>query len=380
MAGILLNHVGKCYKNSREYVVKDLNLEIQDKEFLVLVGPSGCGKTTVLRMIAGLEEITEGEVFIGEQKVNTLEPKDRDIAMVFQNYALYPHLTVFGNIAYPLKQRKIKGVKYSKKEIKKTVEEISILLKVNHLLSRYPKELSGGERQRVALARAMVREPKAFLMDEPLSNLDAQLRSVTRSEILKLHRQVQTTFVYVTHDQTEALTMGNRIAVMNHGVVQQIDTPYEVFYHPANLFVAKFIGSPAMNFFDASVNKNEEKTSIVIEELGVCLEIDSKTPKEEKIIAGIRPENIIVTEAEKNGVKMQVDHSELMGTETILHLIRNDLELRCKVPTEDYRGEKEVNIQFDKEKIHFFSKITEQNLGLCCSGVRIGCLPGVLHS
>ena len=370
MAEIRLKNIGKKYDNSDSYVIKDLNLKIEDKEFLVLVGPSGCGKTTILRMIAGLEEITEGEMFIGNQKVNDVEPKNRDIAMVFQNYALYPHLTVFGNISYPLKQRKKKilingkekEVKYSKEEIREKVENVAEILNVTHLLKRKPKQLSGGERQRVALARAMVRNPRVFLMDEPLSNLDAQLRTQTRSEILKLHKRINTTFVYVTHDQTEALTMGDRIAIMDHGVIQQIDTPHEVFYHPANLFVAKFIGSPAMNLMEAVCEEKEGKKEILIESLGMKLIFDQDVKKTGKVFLGVRPENIKVVEPDLFTRKMKVDYSELMGTETVLYLVENGVELRCKMPTEMYHGEKEVHIQIDIDKIHLFDMETGENV------------------
>ena len=364
MAEITLNNIWKKYEGNDKNVIEALNLEIKDKEFLVLVGPSGCGKSTVLRMIAGLEASTEGEIFIGGQKVNYIEPKDRDVAMVFQNYALYPHLTVFGNIAYPLKQRKLKRnengkekwTKYTKDEIQEKVEEIAKLLKVDHLLKRKPKELSGGERQRVALARAMIRNPKAFLMDEPLSNLDAKLRTQTRSEILKLHRHVETTFVYVTHDQTEALTMGDRIAVMNYGEIQQIDTPYNVFYQPANLFVARFIGSPAMNLMEVECIQVEKGTKVVIPNLGMEFILEKKM--EGKVILGIRPEHIHITTQNNNSVRMQVDYSELMGTESVLHLKEGEVELVCKHETEDYKGEKDVWVKWDLNKLHFFDRKT----------------------
>lgn len=370
MAGIVLKDIGKKYDNSDKFVIRNFDLEIKDKEFLVLVGPSGCGKTTILRMIAGLEEISEGKLYIGQRLVNDLEPKDRDIAMVFQNYALYPHLTVFGNIAYPLKQRrtkkyingKEKEVKYTKEEIQEKVEKVAELLDVKHLLRRKPKQLSGGERQRVALARAMVRSPRAFLMDEPLSNLDAQLRTQTRSEILKLHKNIKTTFVYVTHDQTEALTMGDRIAIIDHGKIQQVAAPYEVFYHPANVFVAKFIGSPAMNLIEAVCEEKNERREVIVESLGVKFMIDKRVRKTGKVILGVRPENIAIVDSETDSIKMQVDYSELLGTESVLHLMKDDVEIRCKVPTEMYRGEKELNIRVDVEKIHLFDPETEENI------------------
>lgn len=360
MSKILLKEIGKSYDNSDKKVIDSLNLEIKDEEFLVLVGPSGCGKTTVLRMIAGLEDISSGELYIDDKVVNDLEPKDRDIAMVFQNYALYPHLSVFGNIAYPLKQRKMKQVvdgkevlrKYSKQEIQEKVEEIAELLNVSQLLKRKPKALSGGERQRVALARAMVRNPKVFLMDEPLSNLDAQLRTQTRGEILKLHKKIKTTFIYVTHDQTEALTMGDRIVVMNKGEIQQIDTPYEVFHNPANTFVAKFIGSPAMNFLNGFIKEDK----IEVPELGFKFGLSREVAQD--VTIGIRPEYIRIVDNKSDGIEMDVDYSELMGTDTILHLFKNGIEICCKVPTESYKNEKKVYIEFVLKYIHFFDKET----------------------
>lgn len=249
MASISFRHVNKTYAGNVE-VVPDLNLEIKDKEFVILVGPSGCGKSTTLRMIAGLEEITSGELYIGDKLVNDVPPKDRDIAMVFQNYALYPHMTVYKNIAFGLQLRKV-----PKDEIDKKVHEAAKILDLEHLLDRKPKALSGGQRQRVALGRAMVRNPAVFLLDEPLSNLDAKLRTSMRSEISKLHKRLNTTFVYVTHDQTEAMTMGDRICVMKEGIIQQFDTPQTLYNQPCNLFVAGFIGSPQMNFFPATIKK-----------------------------------------------------------------------------------------------------------------------------
>src|SRR2546425_4577005 len=262
MARVLFDHVYKRF--GKVEVVHDINLDILDKEFLVLVGPSGCGKSTCLRMIAGLEEITEGELYIGERIVNGVDPKDRDIAMVFQNYALYPHMTVFDNMAFGLKLRHV-----PKEQVKKRVEEAADILGLGQYLQRKPKELSGGQRQRVALGRAIVRDAQVFLMDEPLSNLDAKLRVQTRSEIIKIYQRVQTTVIYVTHDQVEAMTMGTRIALLNAGIIQQIGPPQELYDHPANLFVAGFIGSPAMNFFlGAKVVADGDKTTIVLEGVG----------------------------------------------------------------------------------------------------------------
>src|SRR5215471_4105256 len=262
MARVLFEHVYKRFGNVE--VVKDINLDIVDKEFLVLVGPSGCGKSTCLRMVAGLEDVSEGEIFIGEKVVNNVDPKDRDIAMVFQNYALYPHMSVYDNLAFSLKLRHI-----PQKEIKRRVDDASDILGIKALLTRKPRQLSGGQRQRVALGRAIVREPKAFLMDEPLSNLDAKLRVQTRSEITKLHQRIQTTIIYVTHDQVEAMTMGSRIAVLDSGVIQQVGAPQELYDYPVNRFVAGFIGSPAMNFFDgAKVVMDGDSTKIQLDSLG----------------------------------------------------------------------------------------------------------------
>ena len=245
MSNLSLRHIYKIYTGNVT-AVKDFNLEIEDKEFIVFVGPSGCGKSTTLRMIAGLEEISQGEIYIGDKLVNDMAPKDRDIAMVFQNYALYPHMTVYDNMAFGLKLRKM-----PKDEIKQKVTDVAKVLDIEHLLDRKPKALSGGQRQRVALGRAIVRNPKVFLMDEPLSNLDAKLRVQMRTEIAKLHHKLQTTFIYVTHDQTEAMTMGTRIVVMKDGLAQQVDTPHNIYEHPVNMFVAGFIGSPQMNFMEA---------------------------------------------------------------------------------------------------------------------------------
>ncbi len=253
MANLSLKHIYKVYPGDVT-AVKDFNLEIADKEFIVFVGPSGCGKSTTLRMIAGLEEISKGELYIGDRLVNEVEPKERDIAMVFQSYALYPHMTVYDNMAFGLKLRKV-----PKDEIDKKVKDAAKILDIEHLLDRKPKALSGGQRQRVALGRAIVREPKVFLMDEPLSNLDAKLRVQMRTEISKLHQRLQTTFIYVTHDQVEAMTMGTRIVVMKDGIVQQVDSPQEIYNNPANIFVAGFIGSPQMNFIDGTIKEEGGK-------------------------------------------------------------------------------------------------------------------------
>src|SRR5437588_1336251 len=289
MARVLFEHVYKRF--GKVEVVHDINLDIRDKEFLVLVGPSGCGKSTLLRMVAGLEELSEGDIVIGEKVVNNVAPKDRDIAMVFQNYALYPHMTVFDNMAFSLKLRH-----FPKDQIKKRVEEAAGLLNLDQFLKRKPKELSGGQRQRVALGRAIVREPQVFLMDEPLSNLDAKLRVETRANITKLHQRLQTTVIYVTHDQTEAMTMGSRIAVLKDGLLQQLDTPQTLYDKPANLFVAGFIGSPAMNFFPGQLVT--EGQDLWVQTSGLKLKVAERSRSQlassngREVIFGVRPEHI----------------------------------------------------------------------------------------
>nr|MCR4885414.1 sn-glycerol-3-phosphate ABC transporter ATP-binding protein UgpC [Clostridiales bacterium] len=292
MSSVSLKHIYKVYPGGVT-AVSDFNLDIEDKEFIVLVGPSGCGKSTTLRMVAGLEEISDGELYIGDKLVNDVAPKDRDIAMVFQNYALYPHMTVYDNMAFGLKLRKT-----PKEEIKKRVEEAARILDIEHLLNRKPKALSGGQRQRVALGRAIVREPKVFLMDEPLSNLDAKLRVAMRTEITKLHNRLQTTFIYVTHDQTEAMTMGSRIVIMKDGVVQQTDTPQNNYDYPSNKFVAGFIGSPQMNFFDVHFSRQGDKVYAVFGENAVVVPKDilkrfkDESYLQKEVTMGIRPEDI----------------------------------------------------------------------------------------
>ena len=287
MASLSLRHIYKKYPGGVT-AVSDFNLEIKDGEFLVLVGPSGCGKSTTLRMIAGLEEISEGELYIGDRYVNDIAPKDRDIAMVFQNYALYPHMTVFDNMAFGLKLRKV-----PKEEIKRRVEEAAKILDINHLLDRKPKALSGGQKQRVALGRAIVRSPKVFLLDEPLSNLDAKLRASMRTELTKLHKKVETTFIYVTHDQTEAMTMATRIVVMKDGLIQQVDTPQNLYDYPVNLFVAGFIGTPQMNFINGTLNKKGEDLYFEFEECSVKLPAEKANNPElapyigQEVIAGL---------------------------------------------------------------------------------------------
>ena len=339
--------------------MKDINIPIKDKEFLVLVGPSGCGKSTALRCLAGIEEITEGEIRIGDRVVNDVAPKDRDIAMVFQSYALYPHMTVYDNMAFGLKLRKT-----PKEEIDRKVKAAAESLGLERLLQRRPRELSGGQRQRVALGRAIVRTPQVFLFDEPLSNLDAKLRVQTRSEISKLHQQVQTTFIYVTHDQVEAMTMADRIAVMNKGYVQQLDTPQTLYDYPANLFVAGFIGSPSMNFFNAKIKNENDKTYVVNN--AICVEIPAErratyAPMDGKdVIFGIRPENIHNPDFCPAGIikapiKAKVDVTELMGNEIFVYAIAGDTQFVARVdPRSRYKVGEEVELTIDMTNFHIF--------------------------
>ena len=348
--------------------VPEFNLEVQDQEFIVLVGPSGCGKSTTLRMIAGLEEITEGELYIGDRLVNDIAPKDRDIAMVFQNYALYPHMTVYDNMAFALKLRHT-----PKAEIDRKVKEAAEILDITQYLSRKPKALSGGQRQRVAIGRAIVRDPKVMLMDEPLSNLDAKLRNQMRAEIIKLRSRVNTTFVYVTHDQTEAMTLGDRIVIMKDGFIQQIGTPQEVFNHPYNLFVAGFIGSPQMNLFDAKLIKNDDKYAVELGGHVVELSEDKQAAlkannvSEQEIILGLRPEHISLCD---NGVAATIDVHELMGSTIHLHTTAGGKEVVIVVSTMDMTGEQinalrggtNINFTFGGNVCHVFSKETNINL------------------
>ena len=320
MADITFKHVVKTYDN-KNTVVPDLNLEIHDKEFIVLVGPSGCGKSTTLRMIAGLEEISEGDLYIGDRRVNDVAPKDRDIAMVFQSYALYPHMTVYKNMSFALE---LHGT--PKDEIDKKVREAAEILGLTEYLDRKPKALSGGQRQRVALGRAMVRNPAVFLLDEPLSNLDAKLRTEMRSQIAALHKRLQTTFVYVTHDQTEAMTMGDRIVVMKDGIIQQVDTPQNLYNYPCNKFVAGFIGSPQMNFVNVKVEKDAAGTVLVFGDYRIPVnkpELQAYVGKE--VIMGIRPEDIHAEESflsisDASNIEAKVDLAEMMGSEIYLYL------------------------------------------------------------
>ncbi len=357
MASVSYHHVTKKFGDFT--ALNDLNIDIQDKEFLVLVGPSGCGKTTALRCLAGLEEVTEGEVMIGDRVVNEVAPKDRDIAMVFQSYALYPHMSVFDNMAFGLKLRKV-----PKDQIKTRVEDAAKTLGIEHLLKRKPRELSGGQRQRVALGRAIVREPKVFLFDEPLSNLDAKLRVQTRAEISKLHQRLQTTFIYVTHDQVEAMTMATRIAVMNKGLLQQLDSPQTLYDKPANLFVAGFIGSPAMNFFNAKIKKDDSK--LVVDCGSFAVNIPDEKFKTyasyagKDVIFGIRPEDIHNPEFAPPGihaapVEAKVDVTELMGNEIILHMMSGESFFIARVdPRTRFSIGAKVQVVFNMDNFHIF--------------------------
>ena len=378
MASLSLRGIYKRYPGG-VVAVSDFTMNIKDKEFIVLVGPSGCGKSTTLRMIAGLEEISEGEMFIGDRLVNDVAPKDRDIAMVFQNYALYPHMSVFDNMAFGLKLRKV-----PKDEIKKLVEEAAKILDISHLLDRKPKALSGGQRQRVALGRAIVRDPQVFLLDEPLSNLDAKLRAQMRTELSKLHKKLGTTFIYVTHDQTEAMTMGDRIVVMKDGYIQQIDSPINLYENPVNKFVAGFIGSPQMNFIPAKLIMANGKYTV---EFG---SEDTKTSRgrkfyvelpsakadneglkyyvDKEVILGIRPENIhdeemFLSTAKTGMIEATVDVTEMLGAETFLYLACEGIPLTARVsPRCTARPQDTVKLALDPNKIHLFDASDEHSL------------------
>ena len=348
MARVELKNVTKIY-DGKKVIIDNVDLTINDKEFLVLVGSSGCGKSTLLRMIAGLEDITKGEIYIDDKLVNNVHPKDRDIAFVFQNYALYPHMSVYENMAFPLKMRKM-----SKKDIDVKVKEAAEILDLTELLNRKPKQLSGGQRQRVALGRAIVRNPKVFLMDEPLSNLDAKLRVQMRSEIKKLHQKLQTTFIYVTHDQTEALTMGDRRAVIDKGIIQQIGTPIEVYNKPTNKFVGGFLGSPAMNFINAKVENN----SITIN--GSAFELSeeqkAKLGTKDNIIVGIRAENFNPIESNFE-FNSNVEISEMLGNSQIAYFKANDCECCASLPS-DFKIGKEITLKVNTNNIMFFDSET----------------------
>ena len=344
--------------------VQEFNLDIADKEFIVLVGPSGCGKSTTLRMVAGLEEITSGELYIDGKLMNDVAPKDRDIAMVFQNYALYPHMTVYENMAFSLKLRHT-----PKAEIDKKVREAAAILDITQYLNRKPKALSGGQRQRVTIGRAIVRAPKVMLMDEPLSNLDAKLRNEMRAEIIKLRERINTTFIYVTHDQTEAMTLGDRIVIMRDGYIQQIGTPQEVFNHPANLFVAGFIGMPVMNFFDAKLIREGDKFFVQLADYKVELDAEKEARllandvQSQEITLGVRPEH---TELGDSGVEAKVDVSEMMGSSVHLHVTAEGRDVIIIVPTIEMKGNyhmgDKVHFSFGGNVAHVFSKETEKNL------------------
>ena len=370
MATLKLKDVKKIYEGGVE-AVHAFNLDVADKEFIVLVGPSGCGKSTTLRMIAGLEEISEGAFYIDDVLMNNVEPKDRDIAMVFQSYALYPHMTVYENMAFALKLRKL-----PKDEIDKRVREAAEILDITEYLDRKPKALSGGQRQRVAIGRAIVREPKVFLMDEPLSNLDAKLRNQMRAEIIKLRQRIDTTFIYVTHDQTEAMTLGDRIVIMRDGWIMQIGTPQEVFDHPANIFVAGFIGMPQMNFFDGELVRDGSAYALAVNGAKIALSERMQKALAEKdtpagnVIVGCRPEHLILKAPGPDTMQASVDVSEMMGSEIHLHLSCFGKDVVVRVPTTELDASQrgglaygtEVSLTFPEELIHLFNPETEENL------------------
>jgi len=373
MASLSLKHIYKKYPGGVT-AVSDFNLDIKDKEFLVFVGPSGCGKSTTLRMIAGLEEITEGELFIGDTLVNDIVPKDRDIAMVFQNYALYPHMTVYENMAFGLKLRKT-----PKEEIKRRVEEAAKILDISHLLDRKPKALSGGQKQRVALGRAIVRQPKVFLLDEPLSNLDAKLRASMRTELTKLHKNLGTTFIYVTHDQVEAMTMASRIVVMKDGLIQQVDTPQNLYDNPCNMFVAGFIGTPQMNFITAKLVMKQNDLYLEFGSNSVKIPADKannpalKEYIDQEVVMGIRPECVMEDEAHlqlltDSTINVGVEVTELMGAEIYLYLsfdgqedATNGKNIIARVSARSTaRAGDEIKVAFDTSRMHIFDKDTER--------------------
>ena len=361
MADIVFKNVVKTYDNGVT-VIPDLNLEIKDKEFVVLVGPSGCGKSTTLRMIAGLEGITEGDLLIGGQRMNAVPPKNRDIAMVFQNYALYPHMTVYKNMAFALTMKKV-----PKDEIDKKVKWAAEILGLTEYLDRKPKALSGGQRQRVALGRAMVRDPSVFLLDEPLSNLDAKLRTEMRSQIALLHKRLETTFVYVTHDQTEAMTMGDRICVMKDGIIQQFDTPQTLYEKPVNLFVAGFIGSPQMNFVDAEVRQADSGYELLFGDACIpCNKAELAPYVGKSVILGIRPEHLHAEEsfrAPGNELKVHIDLSEMMGSETFLYFNYAGAKMIAKAATKALTpGETDITLALETDQIHVFDKETEESV------------------
>lgn len=374
MAEVELRGVSKSY-DKRTKAVDNFNLKIADKEFIVLVGPSGCGKSTTMRMVAGLEDITEGELYVDGELVNELAPRDRDIAMVFQNYALYPHKSVYKNMAFSLEMQKT-----PKAEIDAKVREAAEILGITNLLSRKPKALSGGQRQRVAIGRAIVREPKVFLMDEPLSNLDAKLRNQMRAEIIKLRKRINTTFIYVTHDQTEAMTLGDRIVIMKDGLIQQIGTPQEVFNHPANLFVAGFIGAPQMNFFPGTLTDGGE--DVVVRVMDADIPLPGKTaerlrargPLPENVTVGIRPEHMHVVAGNPAGsgaFTLPVDVAEMMGSEVHLHASLDGKDIVIRMPLSDeiqdedwtaQGGARSVTLVLPPTRLHLFDPVSEESL------------------
>lgn len=390
MSSVVLNNIKKVYPNTEKkkkrrkkeevkkknnllvteegvVAVQDFNLEIEDKEFIVLVGPSGCGKSTTLRMVAGLEEISGGELYIDGKLVNNVAPKDRDIAMVFQSYALYPHMTVYENMAFSLKLKKM-----DKAEIDKKVREAAEILGITQYLDRKPKALSGGQRQRVAIGRAIVRNPKVFLMDEPLSNLDAKLRNQMRAEIIKLRQRIDTTFIYVTHDQTEAMTLGDRIVIMKDGVIQQVGTPQEVFDHPSNLFVAGFIGMPRMNLFEAELVKEDGKYAVSLDGVTIVLSkekqdrLEANKVKPQAITLGVRPEHITLGDSKDTTIKGTVEVSEMMGSSVHFHADVQGKDVIIIVPTMDMEKEiamgEEIAFTFSGSVAHIFDKQTGVNL------------------
>lgn len=364
MASITFKNVEKTYEDGVT-VIKDLNLEINDKEFIILVGPSGCGKSTTLRMIAGLEEISNGELMIGDRVVNNVQPKDRDIAMVFQSYALYPHMTVYKNMAFALTLKKM-----PKKEIDKKVREVARILDIEQYLDRKPKALSGGQRQRVALGRAMVREPEVFLLDEPLSNLDAKLRTQMRTQIAKLHKDLQTTFVYVTHDQTEAMTMADRIVVMKDGVIQQLDTPSNLYDHPCNMFVAGFIGTPQMNFIDAVITEKNSRLYASFDEYTIELpdRMQNKIPKEyvgKAVVYGVRPEDfskekpVVMTEKWAQ-INLYCELAEMMGAQIYVNSMLCGKKVVAMVSSNhSIKNDDYVKLYLNGEKVHIFDPETK---------------------
>ena len=360
MAGIIFKHVKKVYDKNFE-IVKDFNLEIADKEFVILVGPSGCGKSTTLRMIAGLEDITSGELYIGDKLVNDVAPKDRNIAMVFQNYALYPHMTVYKNMSFGLELKKM-----PKPEIEERVMRVAKILDIEDYLKRKPKALSGGQRQRVALGRAMVRDPHVFLLDEPLSNLDAKLRVQMRTELIKLHERLGTTFVYVTHDQVEAMTMGDRIVVMKSGDIMQVASAKELYEHPTNLFVAGFIGSPQMNLMPAKLAKEGSgwkisfaKYSFVVKDINIDDKYDGKD-----VTFGIRPDYLYHdSDADLPVIDAKVDVTEMIGAETYIYIVADGIKMTAKVPSaSDVKMDQDIDLKIDTQRIHLFDKETELSI------------------